>query len=40
MAEELRELVLHVDLNKTIVMLDPGDYQYKVEDVFADIVCK
>jgi len=35
-----RELVLHVDLNKTIMMIDPYDCQLTREEVVLDLISK
>jgi hypothetical protein len=40
MAEELRELVLHVDINKTIVVIDPGDYCFDLDTSLRSIICQ
>lgn len=35
-----RELILHVDLNKTIMMIDPYDCQLSREEVILDLISK
>ena len=35
-----RELILHVDMNKTIMMIDPYDCQLTREDVVLDLISK
>lgn len=40
MAEDLRELILHVDINKTIVAIDPGDYCNDLDTSLWSIICQ
>lgn len=40
MSDELRELILHVDINKTIVAIDPGDHCNDLDTALRNLICQ